>query len=330
MDTFTTRGMSTPRKLAYWNQLSSEAFAGMEITPRDAIGFDGELRREAIGPLTVLDVRSAAVRIRHTRAHAARTRTPSYLLLTPLRGHFMLKIDRAAWQPVATGELCLLDHARPYELQHDDAVHVLCLDIPRGALKALLVKPEAAVGRLLRGESGPARLLATLLREIAAELELAAPVRFAPVLAQGLLGFVAAACSSDEDPDIDAASARRRALFARVDARLHDATLSPEDIAAEAGISSRRLRALLAEGGESFSAYLLRRRLERCADLLRDAAWHGRSITDIAFRNGFNNATHFGHAFRLRYGMTPSAYRGRTIKSRAAREPARAPARGRA
>ena len=73
---------------------------------------------------------------------------------------------------------------------------------------------------------------------------------------------------------------------------------------------------MLAEGGESFSAYLLRRRLERCADLLRDAAWQGRSITDIAFRNGFNNATHFGHAFRLRYGMTPSEYRSGKRRSR--------------
>lgn len=310
MDTFTTRGLPTPRKLAYWNQLSSEAFAGMEITPRDAIGFDGELRRETIGPLTVLDVRSAAVRIRHTRAHAAKTRHPSYLLLSPLRGNFMLKIDRSDWQPVATGELCLLDHARPYELHHGDAVHVLCLDIPRGALNALLVKPDAAVGRLLRGESGPSRLLAMLLREIAAELELAAPARFSPVLAQGLLGFVAAACGSGEEQNLDAASDRRRALLARIDARLHDAALRPDHIAEEAGLSARRLRMLLAEGGESFSAYLLRRRLERCADLLRDTAWRERSITEIAFRNGFNNATHFGHAFRLRYGMTPSAYRG--------------------
>ena len=309
MDRYTTRGLSERRKIAYWNELSSEAFAAMEVTPRDALAFQGELRREAIGPLTLLDVHSDAARIRHTRAHAARARTPSYLLLTPLRGAFRLKVEREAAQDVATGAFCLLDHARPYELTHGDGVRVLCVDIPRRALQAVLARPEQAVGRLMRGDSGIARMLAVLLRETGNELEPSAPVRFPPAFAQGLLGLVAAAYSADDDLLPDGAAARRRALFGRMDARLHDPMLSPDDIAREAGISTRRLRAILADGGESFSAYLLRRRLECCADLLRDAHWRTRSITDIAFRNGFNNATHFGHAFKRRYGMTPSDYR---------------------
>jgi AraC-like DNA-binding protein len=311
MDRFTTKGLPARRKVAYWNELSSEAFAAMEITPRDAIAFDGELRRESIGPLTLLDVHSAAARIRHSRTHAARAHTPSYLLLTPLRGSFRLKVEGEGTRPVATGEFCLLDHARPYELTHGDGVRVLCVDIPRRALHAVLARPERAVGRIMRADSGVARMLAVLLRETGSELEPAAPVRFPPAFAQGLLGFVAAAYSADDDLAPDAAATRRRSLLARIDARLNDPTLSPEDIAREAGISARRLRAVLAAGEESFSAYLLRRRLESCADLLRDAHWRGRSITDIAFRNGFNNATHFGHAFKQRYGMTPSAYRQR-------------------
>ena len=80
-------------------------------------------------------------------------------------------------------------------------------------------------------------------------------------------------------------------------------------MARAAGISTRRLRALLARGGESFSSYLLRRRLERCAQLLRDSCWRGRSITEIAFRSGFNNTTHFGYAFKRRYGLTPREFR---------------------
>jgi len=309
MESFSTHGLPAPRKLAYWNALSSEAFAAMEITPRDVAAFDGELRREPIGPLTLMDVCSDAVRIRHTRSHVARVTTPSYLLLTPLRGDFQMQLDNQTPRRVATGEYCLLDHGQPYELQHGDAVRVLCLDMPRATLDALLPRPDAAVGRVMRADSGLSRLLAVLLREIGGEISPGAPAQFAPALAQGLLGFVAAAYSEGMDELLPAAEARRRALYACIDARLHDAELTPAHIAHDAGVSTRRLRALFAAGGESFSSYVLRRRLERCAELLRDARWRGCSITDIAFRAGFNNATHFGYAFRQRYGQTPRDYR---------------------
>jgi AraC family transcriptional activator of tynA and feaB len=134
-------------------------------------------------------------------------------------------------------------------------------------------------------------------------------VHLAPALAQGLLGFVAAAYSEAASDALPASAARRRALYACIDAWLQDPDLSPAEIAREAGISSRRLRAVLAAGGESFSSYLLRRRLERCADLLRDVRWRGRTITEIAFRSGFNNATHFGYAFKKHYGRTPRDFR---------------------
>ena len=66
-------------------------------------------------------------------------------------------------------------------------VRVLCVDIPRRTLQAVLASPEAAVGRLMRGDSGVSRMLAVLLRETGGELEPAAPVRFPAEFAQALL-----------------------------------------------------------------------------------------------------------------------------------------------
>lgn len=309
MESFSTRGMSTRRKLAYWNQLSSENFTAMEITPRDARAFDGELRRETIGPLTLMDVRSAAVRIRHTAAHVARVASPSYLLMMPLHGELHVRIADAPLQRLGTNEYCLIDHAQPYELDHGDEVRVVSLHIPWGALDPLLPRPERAVGRVMRGDTGVSRLPAVLLRELGDQIDAASTARFAPVIAQGLLGFVAAAYAEDSDAGMPAAEARFRVVQADIEARLYDPELAPAAVAARAGISPRRLRALFAEAGETFSGFLLRRRLERSAALLRDPAWRGASITAIAFRNGFNNPTHFGYAFKRRFGVTPREYR---------------------
>jgi AraC family transcriptional regulator, positive regulator of tynA and feaB len=310
MQAWSTRGMPASDKLAYWNALSSESIAAMEVTPRDARAFEGEMLREAVGPLTVIDVRSTAVRLAHTREHVRRLDTPSYILLAPLQGLMQLSVDQGRRVDVETGELCLLDHARTYQLEHGDGMRTLCVDIPRATLDALLPAPQRAVGMRLSPRRGAVRLLGGLLRELGAELQPGAQASFTPAFAQGLLGFIAEAYASEPDciPE-SAGEARVAALRLRIESRLAEPELAPRDIAHEAGISERRLRALLATQGEGFAAYLLRRRLERCAECLRDPRWRDVSVTQIAFRAGFNNATHFGHAFRERFGVTPREWR---------------------
>jgi AraC-like DNA-binding protein len=311
MQMFSTRGLPVPRKLPYWNALSSETFARMEVRPRDPARFDGELLRESLGSLTLLDVRSSAVCIRHTQAHVRRASAPSYLLLAPLSGNIQISIENEAAQLVRRGELCLIDHARPYEIEHGDNMRTLCIDIPREHLEAVLTNAACTVGQPLRATNGAARVLASAVRAIAAEI---APgvhaASFVPAFGSGLLGFITAAVTRSEDASARPSSCERAsAVLARIDAHLDDPELQPHTIAQEFGFSTRRLRAVLAARGESFSSYVRTRRLERCAERLRDAAWANHSILSIALSAGFNNATHFGHAFREQFGVTPREWR---------------------
>jgi AraC-like DNA-binding protein len=91
-----------------------------------------------------------------------------------------------------------------------------------------------------------------------------------------------------------------------VDARYFEA-LDVDDLAAAAGLSrahfSREFRRAF---GESPHAYLLTRRLERAAALLRTT---DRSVTAICFEVGLNSVGSFTSSFTRTYGMTPSAYR---------------------
>ena len=52
--------------------------------------------------------------------------------------------------------------------------------------------------------------------------------------------------------------------------------------------------------------------------MLCDAAQAARQIGDIAFRYGFSDAARFSHAFRRRYGVSPSEYRRRAVETRRA------------
>jgi len=58
--------------------------------------------------------------------------------------------------------------------------------------------------------------------------------------------------------------------------------------------------------GEAPGKWLLRRRLEYSAMLLKSADMN---VTQIMFESGFEDSSHFSRAFRSKFGMSPTAYR---------------------
>jgi AraC-like DNA-binding protein len=85
--------------------------------------------------------------------------------------------------------------------------------------------------------------------------------------------------------------------------------LGVHDMARAAGLSrahfSREFRRAF---GESPHAYLLTRRLERAAAMLRST---DRSVTDICFSVGLQSLGSFTTSFTRTYGVSPTAYRVR-------------------
>ena len=83
--------------------------------------------------------------------------------------------------------------------------------------------------------------------------------------------------------------------------------LTVDDLAAAAGLSrahfSREFRRAY---GESPYTYLLTRRLERAASMLRNT---DRSVTEICFGVGLSSLGTFTTTFTRTYGMSPTAYR---------------------
>jgi AraC-like DNA-binding protein len=100
----------------------------------------------------------------------------------------------------------------------------------------------------------------------------------------------------------------RHLLRARdlADARYFE-PLGVDDLARAAGLSrahfSREFRRAF---GESPHAYLLTRRLERAAALMRNT---DRSIADICFSVGLQSVGSFTTSFTRTYGVSPTAYR---------------------
>jgi AraC-like DNA-binding protein len=102
----------------------------------------------------------------------------------------------------------------------------------------------------------------------------------------------------------------RHLLRARdlADARYFE-PLDVDDLASVAGLSRAHFtREFRRAFGESPHAYLLTRRLERAAALLRTT---DRSVADICFSVGLQSVGSFTSSFTRTYGVSPTAYRAR-------------------
>jgi AraC-like DNA-binding protein len=90
------------------------------------------------------------------------------------------------------------------------------------------------------------------------------------------------------------------------DARYSE-SVSVADMAAAAGLSRAHFSTEFRRAfGDSPHVYLLTRRLERAASLLRNT---DRSVTDICFSVGLSSLGSFTTSFTRTYGLSPAAYR---------------------
>jgi len=86
-----------------------------------------------------------------------------------------------------------------------------------------------------------------------------------------------------------------------------DPNATRDSIAAAAGVSVRHANRLLALEGTSIQRLLTERRLSKCREAIENQ--RHRRISDIAYAYGFRDLSHFGRAFKSRFGLTPSDYR---------------------
>ncbi|MCJ2133111.1 helix-turn-helix transcriptional regulator [Methylobacterium sp. J-026] len=101
---------------------------------------------------------------------------------------------------------------------------------------------------------------------------------------------------------------RIQVLKAEVEQRLGSPDLSLDAVAQAQGISSRLIQALFQAEGETFSGFVLARRLDRAMQHLT-AGDEARPIGAIAFDVGFGDLSYFNRTFRRRFGLTPSQAR---------------------
>lgn len=281
--------------------------------------FIGDLRYRDFAELRLARIRTNAARLLYRAPVGDRLDDRYCFLVMQTYGRSRIRQDGETTE-LSPGNLALIDPTRSCEILPQGLMEHASLHLERSRVCRSLRGAARSFGKIGAG-SLSARLLRGLVEQLA-DSTLPAHATCGEegaALQEALLQLLAPAWKAarphgeaDAEAGTPAAALRERACRL-IDECLPDPCLGPKLVARQLGTSLRQLHRLFEESDESVSRYILHRRLERAASNLGDPALTSRSITELAYRWGFTDSTHFSRIFKRRYDCSPRQYRSRAL-----------------
>lgn len=311
---FSTDAVPRDQRLAYWTDMICNVYVQLGCDPvreRPAGDFTGSIRRHALPSLDVSVVNSGAQSVMRTPGHIARSTDDYFLVGIQTAGRGVVRQDgRDA--VLAAGDFALYDSTRPYQLLFDDAFEQIVLKLPGERLRSELRQTEALTATTVSGREGAGHLLISMIRTLREDIDALQPAS-ALAVANGVLSILVAGLQTlpaARSPGLSHLAAYHLARIKRcIDEQLADPALSVSSLAAELGLSVSQIHRVFRSEPLTPAQYIWERRLEACSRDLREPRLAGRTVSEIAYGRGFNDAAHFSRVFRDRFGCSPREWR---------------------
>ena len=306
-----TANVPPRERFDYWHEVVCRNLVDLDYRLIGQGQFDAAFHRTPVNDLHLCRVQASPHCAERSTAGITRSASAALVFNFVLSGSLVAEQDgRVAHLKVGDGTLC--DADRPYRLNSPEAFELACIRIPRQALARRIshLHRLSAYNLSERGELAP-MVFAYLSRlvERAPKLSGSAGMKVSQNFTELLVAMVAELAASDQPPLTEYRGLALMRVKEAVERQLCNSDVTPTTIAAELKLSPRYINQLLEGEGTSLSRYIWSRRLERCAEQPKEPAVRGRSVSQIAIDNGFNDLSHFSKAFRGRFGASPRDYR---------------------
>jgi AraC-like DNA-binding protein len=305
------QGLDDRRRFLLFSELFVHFSNTGELDPAADVPFRAAMNSIHIGTTMLGRCDGTFTTVRRERRQVLETNDDRYCLARNTGNRASHVVHRGREFAMRPGAMVLLKLDEPF-FSADGASHKRFTNVhlPAASLRAMVTDVDNMVGREL--EPGGALSLAMdysdlLLQHPSAVDEagmvIAAHLMDLASLGLGARGDIAVAAGRG-----GLRAVRLKAVLRILERRFSEPDLSAQKLAAAAGLSERYVNELMFEAGASFTMRLNELRLRKAAELL---AHTERRISDIAFDCGFNDLSYFNRCFRRRFGLTPSAARGR-------------------
>lgn len=309
-DRHSTDSVRAHERFEYWREQVCRTFVGLDVHAPASRAFFGRLASRAAGRCLLVRAEGASQVISRTERLIRDDDAHCTVVMLQRAGQATVVQDgrRTMLRP---DQIALIDSSRPYRLEFHQPFVQDVVKLPTELLERRLPAAAALAARSIDCTTLSGRMLAAALGAAGGDAEDDGPAHAIGRLEAPVIELLALALDregSDGVHDADAPLRVRRAK-AYILARLGDPSLRIEDIAAAQHVSPRLLQRLFAAEGGSMSTWIVEQRLLRCHRTLAAGTADGRTITEIALAHGFADPSHFGRAFRRRFGVPPSVLR---------------------
>lgn len=304
--TVSTQAIATRDRRDWLQETIRQEYTRVVVTPPESGHLFNEMTFYDWDKLRLSVVRSNQITINRLAHEPYHTCQDNYFGVISLAGDYRLEQDgrEAVLNP---GDMTIYDATRPHRIQCRDNYAKLIVSIPRSMMRDRIAGVEHCTARRMACDSGLSAVASQFIR---------ATVRQAPhmqasafnALAENALDLFTLALAGIRPQDFTLSRSRSLSLMRVKDfvgRNLNNAELDTATIAAGTGLSPRYINDLFRDTGSSLMRYVWQQRLERCRQDLQSPRQHGRFISEIALRWGFNDLSHFSRAFKQRYGCTP-------------------------
>lgn len=304
---WSTDAVEARDRLSYWVEAVCETYVQLDCdTPHRERAFCGTIEANRLATLGLSRVTSTAQHVRRTPAKIARATEDYFLVSIQTRGHGKIVQDgRIA--DLAPGDFALYDSTRPYELIFDGPFQQHVLQLPGAVLRGRVRNTETLTARKVSGDRGAGHLMIGMIETLAADIDTLEAGSVAAIAESVENILVAGLCSLPGAADPAASQLtnyHRDQIKAYALQRLRDPHLSVNAIAAYLRLSPSTIYRAFASEPVSLSTWIWNQRLDGAKRDICDPALAGRTITEIAFSWGFNDAAHFSRIFRARFGCS--------------------------
>ncbi|WP_238580702.1 AraC-like ligand-binding domain-containing protein [Streptomonospora alba] len=307
-----------PFDLEVWRSTVARTVVPLEIEELGDVTFQGHLSRTVVEDVSLFEMVATPHRVRRTQDLIAEDEPRFYKLSLQLAGSMVLEQDGRTAE-LRPGDLAIYDTHRPYTLAFPETNQAMVIMFPH----ELVDLPRDEVARVTAtcfpSDAGLGRVINPFFVELGRNMDqLGGP--HATRLVHSGLDLLVTMLSQELHRRLGPVAHPARSLAHEVREyileHLGDLDLTPASLARAHFISTRHLYTIFSNEGQTVSAWIRTRRLERIRRDLGDPLFADRPVSWVAGRWGLCDAAHFSRLFKAEFGESPTSYRERILGGR--------------
>lgn len=285
-----------------WSRMLSSThlpWSVQELAP-DQDSFNASVRRRHLADLILVDCAcdpSTGTRRAHEISH---TDDEYLVMLMTLKGREVVSQGHVQSQ-LEPGSVVIWDSAYPAEFAVQEPLVKRSLFVPKSALAEVGSRGLLKTGTVLDQTAPAVTLLFGYLDALSRTID-HLPLGALPAARNATLELLAAALQDIPLGPPGTPAVLRAAAETYIDRNLADPSLSPASVAGGLRVSLRSLHRAFEDSADSVSGTIRVRRLARA----RDDLLAGRTVSQVARRWQYSDASHFSRTFKSHFGHSPS------------------------